>query len=68
MIGVVIAFVLELAGAGYTLNYGITGSQVEIWLNDKFLTLIDQYEFDEGSKRTINIVQEWVSEVTLCFT
>ena len=43
------------------LNNGITGSQVEVWLNDKFLSLIDQYNWNEKSKRTMNIVQEWVS-------
>lgn len=60
MIGLALCFILEITGAAYLLNNGVTGSQSEVWLDAKFMTLISEYNYVESSKRTMSIVQEWV--------
>ncbi|XP_045138141.1 tetraspanin-2A-like [Portunus trituberculatus] len=60
MVLLVLCLCLELAGAGYMLANGIRASNIEPWLQTKFLQLIDAFDHDEGSARIMNIVQEWV--------
>ncbi|KAF2356487.1 Tetraspanin/Peripherin, partial [Trinorchestia longiramus] len=55
-----ICIVLELAGAVYMLKNGVSYSHIEIWLYDRFMYFISVSDFDEQSKRTMSIIQEWV--------
>lgn len=43
------------------LSNGIRFSKVEVWLREKFLQLITENDYNQSSKRILNIVQEWVS-------
>ena len=58
---IVICFILEIAGASYILVHGTQGSQLNIWLEERFYELLAAYTYDDRSKRTVDIIQEWVS-------
>lgn len=59
-VSVSICIILEIVGASYMLSNGIRFSKVEIWLRETFLQLIAEFDYDESSRRMMNIIQEWV--------
>lgn len=59
-VSLVICIVLEITGATYLLKNGIRFSAIEVWLKDRFLELISQSDYNDSSKRTMSIIQEWV--------
>ncbi|KAG7162634.1 CD9 antigen-like [Homarus americanus] len=57
----VICFVLEIVGGTYMLANGIQHSLIEDWLHNRFYHFIDVFDQDEGARRIMNIIQQYVS-------
>ncbi|XP_042233239.1 tetraspanin-2A-like [Homarus americanus] len=56
----VICFVLEIVGGTYMLANGIQHSLIEDWLHNRFYHFIDVFDQDEGARRIMNIIQQYV--------
>lgn len=58
-----ISFLLEIIGSSYLLVNGVPGTKLNQWLSDKFYYLIAHYTSDIPSRRSMDIVQTYVSKL-----
>jgi len=58
-----IAWVLNLTGAIYLLSVGLEATRAFPFIQENFRNLIYQYNYDMVAKRTVDIIQEYVSRL-----
>jgi hypothetical protein len=56
-----LCFIIQLAGAAYTLDNGIEYSKLTDWGKWKFYDLVTKFETDTRARRIGNMIQEFVS-------
>lgn len=57
----VIAFLMLLGGSAYILDNGMEDTKLFPWVQVRMRELIHQYQWDVAARRTVDIVQEYVS-------
>ncbi|KAG7166378.1 Tetraspanin-2A-like 2 [Homarus americanus] len=56
----VVTFIMLLVGSGYILAHGLEDSQAFPVIQEAMRNLIYQYQWDMNSRRTVDIIQEYV--------
>ena len=62
MVFTVVTFIMLLGGSAYTLDNGMEDSKAYPFIQEQMRQLIHQYQWDVAARRSVDIVQEYVSE------
>ncbi|XP_063611236.1 CD151 antigen-like [Penaeus indicus] len=62
----VVTFGLLLGGSAYVLDNGLEDSRIYPWLQEAIRNKIYQYQWDVSARRTVDILQEYVSRWRFC--